>query len=77
MRRGNEESQEAKVKKIKGELVLPQEVRRLRIQMTGVKVKKEDPYRKCMERESGLQRRLKKRWKVGEPLQRGRSGKGK
>lgn len=62
--------------KIKGDLVLPQEVRRQRIQMTGVK-EKEDPYRKCIERESGLQRGLKKREKVGEPLQRERSGKGK
>lgn len=49
MRRRNEESQEAKVKKIKGNWVLPQEVRRQRIHMTGVK-EKEDPYRKCIDR---------------------------
>lgn len=36
--------------KIIGGLVLPQEVSRQRIQMTGVK-EKEDPYRKCIERE--------------------------
>lgn len=67
-------SQEAKVKKkIKEDSVLPQEQE---IQMTGEK-EKEDPYRKCTERESGLQRGLKKREKVGEPLQRERSGKGK
>lgn len=53
--------------------MLPQEQG---IQMTGEK-EKEDPYRKCRERESGLQRGLKKREKVGEPLQRERSGKGK
>lgn len=46
--------------------MLPQEQG---IQMTGEK-EKEDPYRKCTERESGLQRGLKKREKVGEPLQR-------
>lgn len=49
--------------------MLPQEVRRQRIQMPGVK-EKEDPYRKYIERESGLQRGLKKREMVGEPLQR-------
>lgn len=59
----------SKSEKMKGVLVLPQEVRRQRIQMTGVK-EKENPYRKHIERESGLQRGLKKREKVGEPLQR-------
>lgn len=76
MRRRNEESQEAKVKKIKGDLVLPQEVRRQRIHMTGVE-EKEDPYRKCIDRERSSERPEEERGRVGEPLQRGRSGKGK
>lgn len=66
-------SKNGKKSKIKGDSVLPQEQK---IQMTGEKVK-EGPYRKCTIRESGLQRGLEKRDKVGEPLQRERSGRGK